>query len=266
MKKFTTLLLILALLLSLVACGSQKTSNASENTSTASQSEENARNDDTDETGKNENKISSGKLDDIISKDVEDTTAALDAEYEKLITDIDTYRKYLDNTDTMEAFYAKVYEDTKQLCIRMREYSIAYAELILSSDTPNDDKYDEFEEMYDCIYDEAGEEIYDNIYDGILDEIYDAFYDGILDDAYDNASYEEWSGARSNEYDMWSDTRSDVYDEWSDTRSDVYDFYSDMRGELWEDDIKEAEDEIKDFKEDIEKLKGNNKMDSNENS
>ncbi|KMY45976.1 hypothetical protein AC622_18690 [Bacillus sp. FJAT-27916] len=256
MKKIITLLLIFALLLSFAACGSEKTQNDSENTSTASQSEKNTGNDDTDETGENENKIS-GELDDIISKDVEDTIAALNVEYEKLVKDIDTYKKYLDNTDRMEAFYEKVYEDTKQLGIRMREYSIAYAELILSSDTSNDDKYDEFEKIYDCIYDDAGDEIYDNIYDGILDDIYDNFYAGILDDAYDNAPYDEWSDARSNEYDLWSDTRSDVYDEWSDTRSDVYDFCSDMRGELWDNDIEKAEDEIKDFKEDVEKLKGN---------
>ena len=173
-----------------------------------------------------------------------------------MVTEIDTYEMYLESTDKVEAFYKKVYDDTKNLCIRMREYSINYAEAIMASDKSNDDKYKDFEGLYDCIYDDAGDDIYDEIYDGILDDIYDDFYDGILDDAYDNgAPYDEWSDARSNEYDWWSDARSDVYDEWSDFRSDVYDFWSDMRSELWDDDIERAEEKIVDFQEDVEKLK-----------
>ena len=127
----------------------------------------------------------------------------------------------------------------------MREYSINYAEAIMASDKSNDDKYKDFEKLYDCIYDDAGNDIYDEIYDGILDDIYDDFYDGILDDAYDNGA----------PYDEWSDARSDVYDEWSDFRSDVYDFWSDMRSELWDDDIERAEEKIADFRKDIEKIK-----------
>ena len=178
------------------------------------------------------------------------------AEYEKIISDIDTYEKYLENTDKVEAFYKQIYEDTKQLCMRMREYSLNYAETIMASDKSNDDKYKDFEKLYDCIYDDAGDDIYDEIYDGILDDLYDDFYDGILDDAYDNGvPYDEWSDARSDEYDWWSDARSDVYDEWSDFRSDVYDFWSDMRSELWDDDVERAKEKIEDFQEDIEKLK-----------
>lgn len=140
----------------------------------------------------------------------------------------------VENTDKVEAFYKQVCGDTQNLCIRMREYSINYAEAIMASDKSNDDKYKDFEELYDCIYDDAGDDIYDEIYDGILDDIYDDFYDGILDDAYDNGA---------------------PYDEWSDFRSDVYDFWSDMRSELWDDDIERAEEKIVDFQEDVEKLK-----------
>lgn len=205
-----------------------------------------------------EKKIGFEELDEVVSTDVENTVSDLKAEYEKLVTEIDTYKKYLDNTDRVEAFYKQVCEDTKNLCIRMREYSINYAEEIMASDQSNDEKYEDLEGLNDCIYDDAGDDIYDEIYEDILDGIYDAFYGGIIEDAYDqDVEYEEWSDVCSNEYDWWSDAKSDVYDEWSDFRSDVYDFWSDMSSELWDDDVERANEKIADFREDIEKLKGN---------
>ncbi len=260
-KKICALLLLGSCLFSISACGNKVASDDTSNAQDSSQIEETLESKDTEESRDNtgdmaEKQIRFEELNEVVSTDVENTVSAIKSEYEKLVTEIDTYEKYLENTDKVEAFYKQVYEDTKYLCIRMREYSINYAEEIVASDKSNDDKYKDFEELYDCIYDDAGDDIYDGIYDGILDDIYDDFYDGILDDAYDNgAPYDEWSDARSNEYDWWSDARSDVYDEWSDFRSDVYDFWSDMRSELWDDDIERAKEKIVDFQEDIEKVK-----------
>lgn len=245
-KKICTLLFGLCLF-TISACGNKVASVDTSNVQDSSQIEETLESMDTEEskdnTGDEERKqIGFEELNEVVSADVENTISAIKSEYEKLVTEIDTYKKYLENTDKVEAFYKQVYEDTKYLCIRMREYSINYAEGIMISDKSNDDKYKDFDELYDCIYDDAGDDIYDEIYDGILDDIYDDFYDGILDDAYDNgAPYDEWSNVRSDEYDWWSDARSDVYDEWSDFRSDVYDFWSDIRSELWDDDIERAE-------------------------
>ena len=194
-------------------------------------------------------------LEEMVNKDVEDTIDALTKDYEDLKIAIDTYDKYKANTETVEAFYGKVLSTQEELTIRLREYSLTYAEMILSSDVDTDDMYDEMEELYDVIYEGAGDDVYDEIYDGILDDIYDVFYDGILDDAYDTVEYSEWSDLRSDEYDWWSDTRSDVYDDWSDLRSDVYDFWSDMRSDIWDDDIEKASENVEDFKADIEKLK-----------
>lgn len=260
-RKICTLLLLGSCLFSISACGTKSASDDIGNVQNSSQPEEPLQNRDTEEpkdnTG-NTAKKQTGfeELNEVVSTDVENTVSAIESEYEKLVTEIDTYEKYLENTDKVESFYKQVYEDTKNLCIRMREHSINYAEKIMASDKSNDDKYKDFEELYDCIYDDAGEDIYDEIYDGILDDIYDDFYNGILHDAYDNnISYDEWSNVCSNEYDWWSDTHSDVYDEWSDFRSDVYDFWSDMRSELWDDDIERAREKIIDFQEDIEKLK-----------
>ena len=255
MKKTISILLSLTMLLSLVACGGNTTPSDADNTPASSQQEDNKDNAEESKNNASDNQNVSDEIGEVALKDVEDTIAALVAEYEKLVADIDTYDKYLEETNTIEAFYTKVCEETELLCIKVREYSISYAEFIMSSDKSNDDKYDEFDEIYDYLYDDAGDEIYDEIYDGILADMYDDFYDGILDDAYDNAPYDEWSDARSNEYEWWSDSRSAVYDTWSDYRSDVYDFWSDMRGELWDDDIEKAEEEIEDFRADIEKLK-----------
>lgn len=195
------------------------------------------------------------ELIDVAVKDAEDTVAALSAEYEQLKSEVNTYAKYLANINKIEAFYTKVCETNYSLCVRMCEYSLNYAEMIVGSDVSNDDKYDDLNELYDSIYDDIGDEIYDGIYDGILSDMYDDYYDGILDDAYDIAPYKEWSNARSDEYDWWSDTRSDVYGDYSDFRSDVYSFYSDVRSAVWRDDIEKAEKKIEKFRKKVDKLK-----------
>lgn len=191
----------------------------------------------------------------IALKDAEDTVAALSVEYEQLLAQVDTYSKYLASVDTIESFYTKICETNYSLCVRMCEYGLNYAKLIVGSDMSNDDKYDELDELYDIIYDDAGDEIYDGIYDGILSDMYDDYYDGILDDAYDIAPYKEWSNARSDEYDWWSDTRSDVYGDYSDFHSDIYSFYSDIRSAMWQDDIEKAEKKIEKFSKKVDKMK-----------
>lgn len=196
-------------------------------------------------------------LNDLVAKDVEDTIAGLGDEYEQLKSEVDTYKKYLANTDRIENFYTKIYNVNYDLCVKMYEYSLRYAELIINSDKSNDDKYDDLDELLDNVYDDAGDDILDGIYDGVLEDMLDNYYDGILDDSDSASSYKEWMDTRSDEYGWWSDTRSDVYNDWSDMRSDVYGFWSDMRKEVWKDDIERAEKKIEDFRKDIEKMKGN---------
>lgn len=200
---------------------------------------------------------STEELNDLISKDVGSSISELKTEYEQLREEINTYDKYSENTDKIEAFYNNVSKTNNELCFKMYEYSLSYAELIIKSDKPYDSKYDDLEEIYDNVYDDARDDIYDGIYDGVLDDIYDDFYDGILKDAYDNVPYDKWSDVRSDEYDLWSDTKSDVYDVWSDCGSDIYDFWSDLRRYFWKNDTEKAEKKIEDFRNDIKKLKEN---------
>ena len=136
----------------------------------------------------------------------------------------------------------------------MYDYSLSYAELIINSNKAFDEKYDDFEELFDVIYDDGGDDIFDGIYDGVLDDMFDTFYDDILGDYDDYAFDKNWYDVRSNEYKKWSSTRSNVYDFWSDFRSDVYDFYSDMRSEMYREDTERANKKVTKFKEKKEKI------------
>ncbi len=195
--------------------------------------------------------LSLDKLGELVEKDIEETINSLESEYNQLTLEIDSYQKYLDNTDRIEAFYENINNTNHELCLRMYEYSLKYAEFIMDNST---DKYNDMEELYDNVYDSAGDDIYDGIYDGILEDIYDFYYNGILDDAYKSADYSEWSDAHSDEYRWWNDTRSDVYGDWADYRSDVYKFCSDVRSKLWKDDTDKAEKRIQKFREKLDKL------------
>lgn len=255
MKKKFLLVSVLFLALILVACGGQSAKDV--------KAEPEKNNGSAEEEKASKAELQTGEikastidvLNELVPKEIDSRVVALNEKYEKLQTEIDTYDKYIANKEKMTDYYASVYKDMQDNCIRMREYCVKYAQIILESDKANDEKYDDLEEMYDVVYDDAGEDIYDEFYDGVLEDIYDVYYDGILDEAYDTVEYEEWSNARSEEYENWSDTRSDTYELWSDFRSEVYEFWSDLRSEFWDDDLDRVKDKIQDFQKDIVELK-----------
>lgn len=190
-----------------------------------------------------------------IAEDLNNTFFVLNSDYEQLKLELDTYKKYINNADTMEAFYDNINTTNQDLIIRLYEYSLDYADAIVNSNMSFDEKYDELDEIYDNIYDDAGDDIYDEIYDGLLQEIYDDYYNGLLKDASDTAEYKEWSNARADEYDLWSDARADIYKDWSNFRSDIYEFWSELRSEMWSKDLERALEKIEDFRNDIAKMK-----------
>ena len=195
------------------------------------------------------------ELTDTMMDELDADSTSLSDHYEELQSVLDSYENYVQNQDKVESFYENIYQCTKNIGIRMREYSLEYAKIIVASDRTNSEKYDDFDELYDAVYEDAGDEIYDTYYEDIFDELYDAIYDGILDDAYDTIPYEEWSDAKSSAYDIWSDTKSDVYKEWSDTKSDVYKFWSRMKSEVYKEDMEGAEKKIQKFADQVEKMK-----------
>lgn len=243
MKKKLCLLLLCLCLASSTACGNNVKSDDSPQ-------KENAVT-----TQKKNAKVNVDNLDEIVTEDVEKTITSLREEADTLIAEIDTYDKYLENVDKIDAFYKKIYEENKLLCNRLREYSLSCVNGIMASNKSKEDKSDDLEELFDCIYDDAADEIYDEILEGIFEDLHKAFYNGILDDAFDSISYDEWADIYDAEYERWSDVSSDAYDDWSDFRSDVYDLYSDIDRALWRDKPEKAEKAIADFKATIEKNK-----------
>lgn len=195
-------------------------------------------------------------LESLIMTDVKTTISELEAEYDSMVSGITNYEEYLENVAKIEEFYEKVSNTSYQLSVKLREYSVTYAELVINSGKSYDDIYDDLDGIYDCIYDDAGDELYDGIYDGILDDMYDDFYSGVIDDAMDDYPYKEWSKVHSDAYDIWSDTRSDCYDHWSDMCSDVYDFWSDISDDYYDEGTEKAKETIADFKSDIQRMSG----------
>ena len=216
MKKISVIVGIMCMALALSACGNNAAKEDTKPIETVQETED-TKEAEAKQTEKEEAEAGSlEELNESIMKYAEDSVNELNEEYEQLKTDIDTYKKFIDNADTMEGFYSNVVKKTQDICIRLREYSIEYAELIMASDKENDEKYDDLDELYDNIYEDACDVVYDEIYDGLLEDMYDDFYDGLLDDAYDNdeyGDYKEWADVRSDEYERWSDSRSDVYEE-----------------------------------------------------
>lgn len=264
MKKIYALILAMVMVVPLTACGEKTVTEENTPSEVEESVEEEIIVEEDTELVSEQNELQVEELDEFeeyVAADVEEVIDTLWAELDEMSAKIDPYEAYKDNVDMIETFYVETLEHTRLLCIQLREYSLNYAKEIMALDKLTDEKYDDMEMIYDCIYEDAGDDIYDEIYDGVPEEMYDIFYDGILDDAYDTVDYSEGADARSNEYEWWSDTRSDVYEEWSDFRSDVYEFWSDMRSELWSDDVERAEKAMADFEEDIAKLKGNDVSD-----
>ena len=279
MKKKIAIILAILTLTSITACGQSNGNNSTSKTESSYSSYDNSKSEksshkestsnteDTtvvEETTKKPESSSTKKdvstLDGIeaaVSEDVENTISGLEKEFDSLKSEIDTYDKYLQNTSEIEDFYNKIVKTNEDVCIRLYEYALEYANIVVNSNSDSYDKYDDLKGIYDCIYDDAGKDIYNGIYDGVLKDMYKAFYEGVLDDSPDDDGYSKWSDTCSQEYDWYSDACSDTYDFYSDTSSDIYDFYSDVGSAIYKDDMSKAQKRIDKFEAKIEKLKNN---------
>ena len=187
------------------------------------------------------------ELEEVVDSHVSECVQALNKEWSDLSSRIDTYEKYRDNVDDVEDFHKHIEESSEQILKMISQYAVVYANLVMESDSSSKNKYNEMEDLKDCIYDDACDYVKDDIYDELLGDIKDYYYDGILKEAKKNIAYGEWSDARGNAYSWWSDTRDDVYGEWSDTRDDIYSFWTDLRSELFSGDIDKANKKIQKF-------------------
>lgn len=235
MKKILTFVVVMIMTMSMAACSGEATV-----------------------TTPDDKQVSVGTIEELelmIEEDVANTTSALNTEYEQLVAEIDTFEAYQKNVEKVQAFYEKINDENREMCIRMREYSLAYAQLITNAGGTNDEKEEALDSMYDTIYDDASGDIYDALYDDLMGDMFDAFYDGVVSDGYDYVAYEKWYDMSSDAYDMWSDCGSDIYNEWSDFGSDVYDFWSDIYSAMWDDDAEEIKEEITEFEADIKAMR-----------
>lgn len=200
-------------------------------------------------------KIAPDDLGDKATEDVEKTVASFEAQYEELVAQVNSFDAYKANVDAVQAYYDTVLQDTKNLCIRMRQYAADCANYVLSTNRTPGQMYDDLEVIYDDLYDGAGDDLYDAVYDDLFGNLYDAFYDGVVSDGYDLIGYGEWSELSSAAYEMYSDAHSDAYELISDCRSDIYEFGSDVRGDVFSDKLDKAKKELAKFQEDIDELK-----------
>ena len=195
------------------------------------------------------------ELETTVDNHVSECIQALNSEWAALSETIATYDKYVESVDQIEEFHTHIEDASNQILVMICKYGISYAELIMQSDSSSKDKYNDFEDLKDCIYEDACEQVKDDIYDGIIEDIKEYYYAGIIEDAKDYVKYSDWSDARGDAYSWWSDARGEVYGAWSDTRGDVYSFCSDMRGELFVGDIERSNEVLQKFKEKVEKMK-----------
>lgn len=193
------------------------------------------------------------ELEATVDAHVSECIQALRSEWAGVSQEIDTFEKYVEQIDKVEEFHTYIEDSSNQILVMICEYGVSYAELIMQSDSTSKDKYKSFEDLKDCIYEDACEQIKDDIYDGILNDIKDYYYEGIVNDAKDSVEYGDWADARSDAYSWWADARSEVYSSWSDTRGDIYNFFTDMRSELYSGDIDRANEVLQKFKEKVEK-------------
>jgi len=262
MKKLLSILLALcmcfSLCFSLASCDDDTpTDNNSTQTNNGGNSNSNSNNNNSSSNGNNTIIPASDSFEELekaIAKDIEQTVNQLNTKWQSLKSDITTYDEYVDNVDKVEDFYGEINDTALKACVRLQKYTVQYADLIMNFDMSNDDKYDAFDDLLDCIYEDAADDIYDGIYEAILDDMLDTFYNGVLDDSDNAPSYSEWIDVCSDEYSNWLDTCSDVYSNWFDACSDIYSFYFDISSELFSDDIERAEKIFHDYKEDVEKL------------
>ena len=154
MKKKIAIILAILTLTSITACGQSNGNNSSSKTESSYSSSDNSKSEksshkestsnteDTtlvEETTKKPESSSTKKdvstLDGIeaaVSEDVENTISGLEKEFDSLKSEIDTYDKYLQNTSEIEDFYNKIVKTNEDVCIRLYEYALEYANIVVN--------------------------------------------------------------------------------------------------------------------------------------
>ena len=136
----------------------------------------------------------------------------------------DTYEAYVDNKDSIAAYYDSTMTNAASLYASVQTASIDYCKCIAANGLGDYDDWDDaMEDLYEA-WDDAYEDFYD-AWDDSYEDIYEKC-DDLLEDAADKVSYEEYSDAWSVMYDAHSDAWSAMYDAHSAAWSTSYDNHS----------------------------------------
>ncbi len=192
-----------------------------------------------------------------VEADIDATVESLENDLEQLERQITSFADFRNQEDEVEAYYEQVLTETEDLCIRIREYTAEYAEVILSGYN-SDDYYTWLEILdtfYDFVYDDVLEDLNDEIYEDLFEDLQETFYEDIIEKAAnkaDPAVYAEVSSAQEERHET---CRTAVYSAYRNCESDILDFWADLESDLWDEDMEAAEEDIADFRTLIENLK-----------
>lgn len=182
------------------------------------------------------------ELEKQIEQDLNEHIESLKSQWELLSKEIDSNKKYVSKSTEVTELYDTIIDETKQMCIRLREYSAVYARMVLEADMSNENRYDAIQGIDDYLYDEACKEINDEIYEGLLDDMELYLIGGILANASFEADYEYEKHKRifDKELNQWKHARFEVSNLYEKTASDINSFYSNISGKLNREDTERA--------------------------
>ena len=191
--------------------------------------------------------------------DVSKTIESLESQYNSLTIKINTIELYCSKTNEVKSFYDTIIFETENICIKMLEASLGYAEYIMSSKVETENKYDALDYIYEDIYNDALDLIDEKIYNDLIDSMSDFYWEGIIEDAYENdlISDEKYIEIDEQEYEWISNTETNVYEAITDAETYIDEFITNLENALIDDDLNTANEKINDFKTTIKKLKIN---------
>ena len=211
MKKVIALLLAVAMLLLLAACGKTESSGNTGNTDHP-----------------NKYSYDTGSLESMLTF-IKTTgeTACTDTtnQAEVLIKKLgDSYTTYNSNKNEVTAFFASAQTRSAELYAAFQACSIDYFKCVAKQGLDDYSTWDDaMGEFYDA-WDDAMGDYYD-AWDEAYGDIYDTC-DDLISDASDELEYDEYSDAWSAMYDEYSDAWAAMYEAYSDAWSKTYSDYS----------------------------------------
>lgn len=235
MKRFYSLLTLIAMLFTLTGCGAKEstpiTTALIETTVTTAQPT-------TTTTSAPDISFNTG--------DSESILLAIDTRFENAIhaiTDASTsllaklgnsYDTYSENRDSVTGFYTSSQNDSALLYSDIKNMSIEYFKSVANQGLSDYDVWnDAMEDFYD-VWNDGMEDYYDT-WDELYEDVYD-LCDELISDASDKLDYKEYSDSWSDMYENHSDSWSDMYESYSDAWSEGYENYSDVWSGFFDDD------------------------------